>query len=331
MARTNWNRDIQTRVAATSTILAQIKNVKATGMSLAVSEYLQEKRQKEIKTSMQDRRARLWMFAFGKKDRLFFSYLANITAAALNNALTPVIVLGGAYFWTRAENRLSSAEVYTILAIVTVAADPLILILQAIMGWTVAFASLKRIQDFLLSKEFQDVRQNAEPATTTESIAYGSTLHSRASEFAVEMMNVGFTAHLKGTILQEINIRIPWGTLAMIKGPINCGKSSLMRAIIGETPITSGTVKVGSKRIAYCNQEPWIQNQTLRSGIIGPADFVAEVYRAVLFSCDLDADISQMPNGDQTVTGTGGCNLSGGQKQRLVCCPTLYSDYFNLN
>lgn len=65
-ARTAWNQEIETRVAATSNILAQIKGIKAMGLSDVMSEYLQEKRRVEIATSMQDRRARIWLFALGE-------------------------------------------------------------------------------------------------------------------------------------------------------------------------------------------------------------------------------------------------------------------------
>ncbi|KAJ6785357.1 hypothetical protein PWT90_03232 [Aphanocladium album] len=309
-ARTNWNADIQERVSATSTVLAQIKSIKAMGISAVVSEYLQKKRETEIQTSMQDRHARLWMFAF----------------AALGNAVTPVIVLGGAYFWTRAEDALTSAEVFTVLTIVAVAADPLIMILQAIMGWTVALASLARIQAFLTSEEYEDTRQESTAITETEPLSDDKAIAaSQKSEFAVQTINAGFTAPLKGTVFQAINMKIPWGSQAVVRGPVNCGKSSLLRAIIGERSVTSGTVAVGTRRVAYCNQQPWVQNQTLQAAVIGMAKFVAELYRDVLHGCELDVDISQMPNGDQTMTGTGGCNLSGGQKQRLSLARAVYT------
>lgn len=64
-ARTAWNHEMEKRVAATSNILAQIKEVKATGLSKEISEYLQRKRELEIKASLQDRAARLWLIGFG--------------------------------------------------------------------------------------------------------------------------------------------------------------------------------------------------------------------------------------------------------------------------
>ncbi|TQV91752.1 ABC transporter [Cordyceps javanica] len=261
---------------------------------------------------MQDRYARLWMFAF----------------AAFNNSVAPVLVLGGAYFWTRAGESLDVVEVFTILAIVAIASEPLILILQVIMDWTVGFSSLTRIQNFLILKDLQDARQegdveveSSEPPTSDKAIAL-----TENSAFAVHVTTMGFTSLTQGPILRKVNLQIPWGSLAMIWGPINCGKSTLLRSIIGESPITTGTIKVGTKSIGYCSQRPWMQNQTIRNAVIGICEFVEERYNEVMYCCALDVDISHMPQGDHTVIGTAGCNISGGQKQRLSLARAVYDE-----
>ncbi len=62
-ARGQWNERISNRVQATSTVLKQLKDIKAMGLSNSMSEYLQEKRKEEIKVSLQERRSRVIMFA----------------------------------------------------------------------------------------------------------------------------------------------------------------------------------------------------------------------------------------------------------------------------
>lgn len=69
-ARAAWNQEIETRVAATSNILAQIKGIKSMGLSNTMGEYLQEKRRKEISVSMRERRTRIYLFALGEFDTL---------------------------------------------------------------------------------------------------------------------------------------------------------------------------------------------------------------------------------------------------------------------
>lgn len=65
-ARKAWNEQIELRVAATSTVLEQIKGVKSMGLSGVLLEYLQDKRRTEIKTSLQDRHTRIMMVGLGK-------------------------------------------------------------------------------------------------------------------------------------------------------------------------------------------------------------------------------------------------------------------------
>lgn len=43
-----------------------------------------------------------------------------------------------------------------------------------------------------------------------------------------------------------------------------------------------------------------------------------DLYKAVIFACDLEEDISHFPDGDQSLIGSKGITLSGGQKQRIV-------------
>lgn len=116
----------------------------------------------------------------------------------------------------------------------------------------------------------------------------------------------------------------------MLWGPISCGKSTLLKCIIGETKLDSGVVTVGTKSIAYCDQETWLQNRTVRENVIGILEYVEAWYREVITCCGLDIDIMAFANGDAFLAGTGGCNLSGGQKQRVVFCPMCLSSASSL-
>lgn len=65
-SRAAWNKKIESRVAATSNILAQIKSIKCMGLEEAMIAKLQEKREEEIKTSLQYRKWSIWLFGLGK-------------------------------------------------------------------------------------------------------------------------------------------------------------------------------------------------------------------------------------------------------------------------
>ena len=42
--------------------------------------------------------------------------------------------------------------------------------------------------------------------------------------------------------------------------------------------------------------------------------------------CQLEPDLKQLPDGDQTVIGERGINLSGGQKARVAMARAVYAD-----
>ncbi|ATY58701.1 ABC multidrug [Cordyceps militaris] len=313
-ARTAWNREMESRVGATSNILAQIKDVKSMGLSEMVTEYLQNTRRKEIQVSLSERNTRIWLFAF----------------STISNTLPPILVLTGALFWTRKSSPLSVAEIFTIITIIIIAAEPFRTLLESLVNWSTGFASIRRIQDFLCLEELEDTREippDAPPATEQcfpGEKQGGATFQPKPTPFAVQFERVAVTSLVMGPILKQVSLCIPWGGLAILWGPIASGKSTFLRCILGETRVDSGLVTVGTSSIGYCNQDSWIRNQTLRDNITGVLEYVETWYREVVVACGLHVDIGAMVNGDQAMTGTGGCNLSGGQKQRVSLARAIY-------
>lgn len=70
--------------------------------------------------------------------------------------------------------------------------------------------------------------------------------------------------------------------------------------------------------MAYCAQQSWLENRTIRHNIVGASPWDRKWYSAIRVACCLDPDLEQLEKGDQTRVGSKGVNLSGGQKQRVV-------------
>ncbi len=111
----------------------------------------------------------------------------------------------------------------------------------------------------------------------------------------------------------------------MVVGSVGSGKSSVISAILGELPTTSGSLAV-SGSIAYVAQEAFIFNSTVRENILFGKEYDPVKYRQVLEASALMADLSQFTAGDRTEIGERGVNLSGGQKQRISIARALYSN-----
>lgn len=113
--------------------------------------------------------------------------------------------------------------------------------------------------------------------------------------------------------ISDVNLEIKKGALVMIVGKIGSGKSSLVASIVGETRRASGTISITGK-IAYCPQQAWIQNATLRDNILFEQPYDKQRYEEVIRVCALKRDIDILTYGDMTEIGEKGINLSGGQK-----------------
>ncbi|TDZ99642.1 ABC transporter gloK [Colletotrichum sidae] len=95
----------------------------------------------------------------------------------------------------------------------------------------------------------------------------------------------------------DLNLKIGRG-ITMIIGPIGCGKSCLVESIIGETAIITGSHVAPSQRIAYCSQNAWMLNGSLRNNITGGLEYEPKWFERVLWLCALTEDVQNMPGGD---------------------------------
>ena len=66
IARAAWNGKVETRVAATSNVLAQLKSIKMSGLSSVLSDFLQNLREEEIQASLKERYTRIMLHALCK-------------------------------------------------------------------------------------------------------------------------------------------------------------------------------------------------------------------------------------------------------------------------
>ncbi|KAG2823203.1 Canalicular multispecific organic anion transporter 2 [Phytophthora cactorum] len=127
------------------------------------------------------------------------------------------------------------------------------------------------------------------------------------------------------TLLRNVNLEVKAGDFLVLHGTVGCGKSSLCSALLGEMVKYNGTVFVGGS-VAYCSQQPWIQNMTVRDNILFGLLYDRKKYEKVLDACALTADLASLPAGDSTEIGERGINLSGGQKARIALARACYSD-----
>ncbi|MBM7078819.1 MULTISPECIES: ATP-binding cassette domain-containing protein [Micromonospora] len=134
--------------------------------------------------------------------------------------------------------------------------------------------------------------------------------------------------------LVGVGFTMPAGQLTVVMGQVGSGKTTLLRTLLGQVPGATGEVRwddvplpadrravLVPPRCAYTPQVPRLFTGTIRENILLglPADRLAE---AVSRSA-LDADLTTMPDGLDTVIGPRGLRLSGGQAQRVAVARML--------
>lgn len=120
------------------------------------------------------------------------------------------------------------------------------------------------------------------------------------------------------TVLEDLSVEIKRGDMTVVAGPVGSGKSSFLQSVLGELIAIPTRRESATAPVSYCSQQPWLEHGTIRQNIIGISPYDSDWYGIVVSSCDLDTDLRQLENGDQTRIGSNALNLSGGQKQRIV-------------
>ncbi|XP_027171369.1 ABC transporter C family member 10-like [Coffea eugenioides] len=228
---------------------------------------------------------------------------------------TPVLVsattFGACYFLGIP---LYASNVFTFVATLRLVQDPIRSIPDVIGVVIQAKVSFDRIVKFLEAPELDvaNVRQICLGENTSRNIIIRSaSLSWEENSFKPSLRN--------------INLEVRAGKKVAICGEVGSGKSTLLAAILGEVPVTCGTVRVHGT-IAYVSQSAWIQTGSIRDNILFGSPMDYQRYQQTLEKCSLVKDFELLPHGDLTEIGERGVNVSGGQKQRIQLARALYQN-----
>ncbi|RGP74273.1 multidrug resistance-associated 1 [Fusarium longipes] len=316
-----WLEQTQKRVGITSAMIGHIKSIKCSGLAQSLFDTIVSLRADEIKASRP------------------FRVVSSITSAIAQVPLMMSPVAAFALFQGVASNSsetLDSTRLFSALSLIVLLAQPLFFMFEVILDMSAALGAFERIQRFLVQESRLDldkVQASSEvrasqlgDSTSIELHVLGETTvppetESVTGDLSIEVSHADISWSEERPLLHDLTFTVGRGQLVLLLGPVAAGKSTLLKAILREIPLTTGTIRLHHENqgggIAWCEQSPWLLNQTVRENIVGYANFDTTLYKTVIKACDLEKDLSQLPKGDDTVIGSKGLALSGGQKQRV--------------
>ncbi|KKY16042.1 putative abc multidrug transporter [Phaeomoniella chlamydospora] len=315
-----WMKSIEARVKVTSAMLSSMKGTKMAGLSDKLAEIIQEFRIHELHAA--------------KQFRQLLVYTLAISFTPQN--LVPVVTFSIFVIISRTNGtKLDTDKMFTSLSLFSLLTTPLSQVFQQIPTFVAGVGCFQRIQEFLNWDKNFDSRVTTRGIPQT-CIHIGTEKEKQpelerswlmtTEAHAIVIYGGSFGWHSsEPNILQDINLTIEKSKITLLIGPVASGKSTLLKAVLAETPLTKGFIYVSTKAIAFCDQTPWLKNDTIEANIRGFSDFDVEWYNAVKNACGLEEDIATFPSGDQTVIGSNGVSLSGGQRQRVAIARAVYS------
>lgn len=145
----------------------------------------------------------------------------------------------------------------------------------------------------------------------------------------ISVENMGFK-YGDNEVFKNLNLHIERGECIAIVGESGCGKTTLIKAIMGLYPISSGNIYFGKqnlnslavnelrRKVAYVPQNTFLFANTIKENLVMGQDISDKEIEDACKAVEMHEKISKMPNGYFTKLEEGGTNLSGGEKQRLA-------------
>ncbi|KAH8673178.1 putative ABC multidrug transporter [Ilyonectria robusta] len=299
-----WMAGVQKRVGLTATVIASMKNLKMSGLSVAVGDFVQKLRVDEL--------------ASGSRFR-------KIVIIAALFAFIPLLVSPPLTF-AFAQRTLDAAKMFTSLSYLLLLTNPLSQIFQSVPQVLSGLACLGRIQAFLECETRHDFRQVLADMKRSSEKTREDTDSDLNLAHPVVIENGNFGWEADKFALQNVNTRVVKSSLTIVIGPVGSGKSTLCKALLGEIPFSEGSVILSTRfpHVGFCDQTAFLSNGSIRENIIGFSPFDNERYSEVIEATALGFDLDTLPQGDRTNVGSDGITLSGGQKQRVSLARALY-------
>ena len=291
---------------------------KVSGLSYAFISGIQK-----IKLSGAEKRAfAKWGNEYAKQAELTYNYPIFIK---LTPVISTAITLVGTLilYFSAVSNGVSVADYYAFNSAYAYVSGAFI----ALAGVTSQVAQIKPILD-MLSPILEAVPEISEKKNVVNRLSGGIEVNNLYFRYVANMPYV----------VDGLSLKIKAGQYVAIVGKTGCGKSTLMRLLLGFEKPSKGAIYYDGKDINSLDLKSLRQHigTVMQNGSLFEGDIFSNITIAATNPTVDDAweaarlagiaeDIEKMPMGMFTLVAEGGGGLSGGQRQRLMIARAIAS------
>jgi len=175
---------------------------------------------------------------------------------------------------------------------------------------------------------FETIEFPQEDATETKEFVFNEAIDVDFSSFCYP--------NNEKDVLHSIKLHINKGDYLSIIGESGCGKTTLIKLLLGLYKVSNGAIKYDNtgieniskedlyKHIGVVMQDSFLFNMSIRENISISSENITDAdLKEACEKADIYDFINMLPNGLDTVIGEQGIKLSGGEKQRLCIARAL--------
>ncbi len=205
------------------------------------------------------------------------------------------------------------------------------------MAFNTAFGAVSGALTMLISTatevaNIKPMLELVEPIMRTVPETVSTQKQITGVEGSVEVSNLSFRyAEKSPLILKNLSLRIRRGEYVAIVGRTGCGKSTLMRLLLGFEKPTKGAIYYSGQDLSSID----VRSLRRNIGVVlqGSSLFTGDLFSNITVACPratlddawdaaelagIADDIRKMPMGMQTLVTEGSGGVSGGQRQRIM-------------
>lgn len=244
-------------------MIGHIKSIKMSGLSKHLSDTIAALRVQEIAAS--------------KPFRVVGAVTSSVAQVPL--LLSPVLAFAMFQGVTAATGQvLDPTRMFAALSLITLLAQPLFWIFEAILDLSAAFGAFDRIQSFLVKSTRDEYRMLGVANCTANSTAVvgeeaglielrvfrslaphiSSSNNSQNMSAVIDVEDAIFDWSPDRSVLSNITFSLSSGQFTLLIGPVASGKTTLLKGLLGEVPLSKGKVYVARSSLSWCEQTPWI-------------------------------------------------------------------------